>query len=89
MSKSKLRILIIIIIIIILFAIVIISGKTKVVEKQVQNSTNRVELNYDNENKLFYVRDKETGEIRASSENEEDLQIFLDFPEYNPEPWKN
>lgn len=82
MKDRKVIILIAIILILIISVLVIVKNK-----KQNDQSTNTIsEVQYDNENGVYYIKNEITGEIIANSTDESGLQIYIDNPEYNPNP---
>lgn len=82
MKDKKAIILIAIILILIIAVLVIVKNK-----KQNNQSINPVsEVQYDNTNDIYYIRNEVTGEIIANSTDEGGLQIYIDNPNYNPNP---
>lgn len=61
--------------------------------KRVKNETNNIAevktndgVLFDEETGLYYLKDNETGEIIYASRNKEELQVYVDNPDYNPNP---
>jgi len=86
--KNKLIIISAIVIILIIF----IAFNTAKNNKNKVNNTDSekmtsAEMKYDEETRLYYVQDKETGEIIAAGEDEIALKIYVDNPDYNPSPF--
>ena len=44
------------------------------------------DVQYDEESDIYYLEDEETGEIIGASKYKEDLQFYIDNPDYNPNP---
>lgn len=84
MTKKQLIILIGIIIII-LIAIIAFNRKKADVAQNKNNNSN-VEISYDEETSLYYIKDEETGEIVSASYDETDLEFYKENPDYNPNP---
>ena len=83
---------IIIISIILLISIIVImfwkfnNGK---VNKNIDNAKETIKkdvVQYDEESGYYYIKNSETGEIRSASKNKEDLKIYIDNPNYDPDP---
>ena len=82
MKDKKVIILIIIVLILTISVLVIVKNK-----KQNNQPTNAIsEVQYDNENGVYYIRNEVTGEIIANSIDESGLQMYIDNPDYNPNP---
>ena len=82
MKDKKLIILIIIVLILTISVLVIVKNK-----KQNNQPTNAIsEVQYDNENGVYYIKNEVTGEIIANSIDESGLQMYIDNPDYNPNP---
>ena len=65
-----------------------------VVNKLIRNKTNKenvsqTEIQYNKETGEYYILDETTNEIKASSTDEAGLQIYIDNPDYNPNPLVN
>ena len=43
-------------------------------------------IQYNEETEEYYILDETTNEIKASSTDESSLQIYIDNPDYNPNP---
>ena len=82
MKDKKVIILIAIILILIIFALVIVKNENK----NIQPTNTISEVQYDNENGVYYIRNEVTGEIIANSIDESGLQMYIDNPDYNPNP---
>ena len=82
MKDKKVIILIVIALILIISVLVIVKNR-----KQNNKPTNAIsEVQYDNENGVYYIKNEITGEIIANSIDESGLQIYIDNPDYNPNP---
>ena len=82
MNDRKAIILIAIILILIISVLVIAKNK-----KQNNQPINQIsEVQYDNENGVYYIKNEITGEIIANSTDESGLQMYIDNPDYNPNP---
>lgn len=56
-------------------------------KKQNKQPTNAIsEVQYDNVNGVYYIRNEVTGEIIANSIDEGGLQMYIDNLDYNPNP---
>ena len=56
-------------------------------EKQNNQSTNTIsEVQYNDENGVYYIKNEITGEIITNSTDESGLQMYIDNPDYNPNP---
>ena len=44
------------------------------------------EIQYDDENGVYYIKNEITGEIIANSIDESGFQMYIDNPDYNPNP---
>lgn len=80
----KKKIFILFITIIIFISIIIFIKNND--ERYEMNAIPEKEAKYDENTRLYYVVDNFTGEIRAASYNEEELQIYIDNPNYDPDP---
>ena len=82
MKDKKVIILIVIAFILIISVLIIVRNK-----KQNNQPTNAIsEVQYDNENGVYYIKNEITGEIIANSIDEGGLQMYIDNPDYNPNP---
>lgn len=82
MKDQKAIILIVIVLILIISVLVI--GRNK---KQNNQPTNAIsEVQYDSENGVYYIKNEITREIIANSTDESGLQMYIDNPDYNPNP---
>ena len=82
MKDKKIIILIVIALMLIISVLVIVRNK-----KQNNQPTNAIsEVQYDNENGVYYIKNEITGEIIANSIDEGGLQMYIDNPDYNPNP---
>ena len=85
------RYVIIISVILLILIIVIMfwklnNGKSN---KNIDNTKKYMEkdvVQYDGESGYYYIKDSKTGEIRSASKNKEDLKIYIDNPNYDPDP---
>lgn len=77
------------IIYILLIAVILIIGIIIVVNiRKNKNQENMVQtgIQYNEETGEYYILDETTNEIKASSTDESGLQIYIDNPDYNPNP---
>ena len=77
------------IIYILLIAVILIIGIIIVVNiRKNKNQENMVQtgIQYNEETGEYYILDENTNEIKASSTDESGLQIYIDNPDYNPNP---
>ena len=81
--KDK-KIIILVAIILILMIVVLVIAKNKKQSNQPINTISEVQ--YDNENGIYYIKNEVTGEIIANSIDGSGLQIYVDNPDYNPNP---
>ena len=82
MKDKNVIVLITIVLILIISVLVIVKNK-----KTNNQSINTIsEVQYDNENGVYYIRNEVTGEIIANSIDEGGLQMYIDNPDYNPNP---
>ena len=82
MKEKRTKILIIIVIILIILLLIFVKNQRQ--NKQITNTENNIQ--YDNENGIYYIKNEVTGEIIANSIDETGLQIYIDNPGYNPNP---
>ena len=80
-DRKIIYILIIAVILIIGIIIVVNIRKNKNQENMVQTG-----IQYNEETGEYYILDEATNEIKASSTDESGLQIYIDNPDYNPNP---
>ena len=80
-DRKIIYILFIIVILIIGIIIVVNIRKNKNQENMVQTG-----IQYNEETGEYYILDEATNEIKASSTDESGLQIYIDNPDYNPNP---
>ena len=80
-DRKIIYILFIIVILIIGIIIVVNIRKNKNQENMVQTG-----IQYNEETGEYYILDETTNEIKASSTDESSLQIYVDNPDYNPNP---
>lgn len=82
--------IIIIMAILIILIFIIIFLKLKVFKSNVNDYNSDVitsnDIQYDEETQLYYLKDKETGEIIGTSKYEEDMEFYVEHPDYNPNP---
>lgn len=76
--KNKIIVLILIVLVIIC-GIIYISGNKK--ENKVENP-----ISYRNENNEYVIYNKVSNEIITTVNNETDVKIYQDNPDYNPNP---
>lgn len=82
MNKKVLVTLLLVTISIIL--ILFIRFRSKIPKNGSQNEKSTREIEYDDSTGLYYVRNKETNEIRGVSYNKTDLKLYLVDPNYDP-----
>ena len=81
--KDK-KVIILIVMVLILIISVLLISKNK---KQNNEPTNAIsEVQYNNENGVYYIKNEITGEVIANSTDESGLQMYIDNPDYNPNP---
>lgn len=80
-DRKIIYILFIVVILIIGIIIVVNIRKNKNQENMVQTG-----IQYNEETGEYYILDENTNEIKASSTDESGLQIYIDNPDYNPNP---
>lgn len=68
----------------ILIISVLLISKNKKTNNQLINTISEVQ--YDNTNDIYYIKNEVTGEIIANSTDEGGLQMYIDNPDYNPNP---
>lgn len=82
MKDKKVKILIAMALILIISVLLISKNK-----KTNNQSINKIsEVQYDNTNDIYYIKNEVTGEIIANSTDEGGLQMHIDNPDYNPNP---
>ena len=84
MKDKKVIILIVIALILIISVLTIVRNKTQ--NNQPANTIS--EIQYDDENGVYYIKNEITGEIIANSIDEGGLQMYIDNPDYNSNPIK-
>ena len=80
-NRKIIYILFIVVILIIGIIIVVNIRRNKNQENMVQTG-----IQYNEETGEYYILDETTNEIKASSTDESGLQIYIDNPDYNPNP---
>ena len=88
MSNKKIIIIIFVLclVFVITFAIIANKNKKEIENENTVNEVRELNSNYDENTGLYYVEDKETGEIISASREEEDLEFYESHPDYNPNP---
>ena len=87
MLKKFLMILIPIMIIFIIFIIIYTKDSKKMEYKNKKEKSDIiVKTDYDEETGLYYIEDKENGNIIQVSNDKTDLQFYEENPDYNPNP---
>lgn len=81
--KDK-KVIILITMTLILIISVLLISKNKKTNNQSINTISEVQ--YDNTNDIYYIKNEVTGEIIANSIDEGGLQMYIDNPDYNPNP---
>lgn len=82
--KDKKIIFLIVFAILLIIAVVTIN-KTK--KNNVQTNNAISDIKYNEETGEYYIKNEITNEIIASGEDEASLQIYIDNPDYNPNPF--
>ena len=82
MKDKKVIILIVMALILIISVLTIVRNKTQ--NNQPANTIS--EIQYDDENGVYYIKNEITGEIIANSIDESGFQMYIDNPDYNPNP---
>ena len=80
-NRKIIYILLIVVILIIGIVVVVNIRKNKNQENIAQTG-----IRYNEETGEYYILDEATNEIKASSTDESGLQIYVDNPDYNPNP---
>ncbi len=52
-----------------------------------ETSSGKPTVQFDENTGYYYVRDTKTGEIRGASQDEAELKIYIDNPDYDPDPF--
>lgn len=87
MTKKGILIFSAILIVGVLIIIFLVNKKdNKILGKDSTNELTKEDIKYDNESELYYLKDKETNEIIGTSKYEEDMEFYLNHPDYNPNP---
>ena len=82
MKDKKIIYILLIIAILIVGVIVIVN-----IRNNTKNEGNtQTGIQYNEETGEYYILDEATNEIKASSTDESGLQIYIDNPDYNPNP---
>lgn len=87
MSKNK--IIIVVCLVVLLVVVILFNNKHQknvIEEKTLNDFQTDTNLGYDEETGLYYVRDELTQEIIWAGYNKEDMQFYLDHPDYNQNP---
>lgn len=82
MKEKRIKILSLIVLILIILLLIFVKNQRQ--NKQMTSTENNIQ--YDNENGIYYIKNEVTGEIIANSIDETGLQIYIDNPDYNPNP---
>jgi uncharacterized membrane protein YvbJ len=90
MINTKSKIIIAVIVIALIIITIVAKNKGQVNQEEVKQSLQNIvlDINYDEETGLYYIKDESTGEIIYASEDEDDpeLQFYKEHPDYNPNP---
>ena len=90
MSKKNLIIIGVALAAILIIWITFSNAKSKKTKDNIETSkVSTAETKYDEESGLYYVQDKETGEIIAAGNDASALKIYEDNPDYNPNPFEH
>ena len=81
--KDRKIIYILLIVVVLIIGIVVVVNIRK---NKNQENTIQTGIQYNEETGEYYILDEATNEIKASSTDESDLQIYVDNPDYNPNP---
>ena len=82
MKEKRIKILSLIVLILIILLLIFVKNQKQ--NKQITSTENNIQ--YDNENGIYYIKNEVTGEVIANSIDETGLQIYIDNPNYNPNP---
>ncbi len=82
--KDKKIIFLIVFAIVLIIAVVAINKNKK---NNVQTNNAISDIKYNEETGEYYIKNEITNEIIASGEDEASLQIYIDNPDYNPNPF--
>lgn len=80
-TKDKVLIIFFFLVIIILFLALNNKNNSNKVDVEKNNVQESI-VEYDEETKLYYIRDKETDKIVAANYDKEALQFYIDHPDY-------
>lgn len=81
--KDRKIIYILLIVVVLIIGIVVVVNIRK---NKNQENTIQTGIQYNEETGEYYILDEATNEIKASSTDESGLQIYVDNPDYNPNP---
>ena len=81
--KDKEVIILIAMALILIISVLLISKNKKTNNQSINKIS---EVQYDNTNDIYYIKNEVTGEIIANSTDEGGLQMYIDNPDYNPNP---
>ena len=82
MKDKKIVYILLIIVILIIGIIVVVNIRNNKNEENIAQTG----IQYNEETGEYYILDEATNEIKASSTDESGLQIYVDNPDYNPNP---
>lgn len=81
--KDRKIIYILLIVVLLIIGIIIVVNIRK---NENQENIEQTGIRYNEETGEYYILDEATNEIKASSTDESGLQIYVDNPDYNPNP---
>ena len=82
MKNKKIICILLIIAILVVVILVIVNIRNNTKNKE----NTQAGIQYNEETGEYYILDETTNEIKASSTDESGLQIYIDNPDYNPNP---
>ena len=75
--------------VVLILIVVLVFNKSKKINNEtddISEAKTKDEVLYDEETGLYYLKNDETDEIMYASRNKEELQVYVDNPDYNPNP---
>ena len=82
MQNRKIIYILLIVVILIIGIVVVVNIR----KNKNQKNITQTGIRYNEETGEYYILDEATNEIKASSTDESSLQIYVDNPDYNPNP---
>ncbi len=83
------KILISFIFIVILFLIIVFINRKDKNKAVGESNSNKVIVKYDEESQLYYIRDEKTNEIIAASKYKDNLNFYVEHPDYSIDPFNS